>query len=102
MAGEFFPVSFVRHASRTRTVPPTRNANKPFENWLTRMEDIVTSWGNSLVASLGPWLTVILVALGGGLIFVFFLLVVFLRMLKKGAPINEAETPAHWMEDLKS
>lgn len=66
------------------------------------MEDIITSWGNILVVHLWSWLTVVLVALGGGLFFVFFLLVVFLRILRKGPPINEVETPAHWLENLKS
>ena len=82
-------------------ISSARNAN-PFENWLIRMKDFIPSWGNDLVASLGPWLTCILVALGGGLVFVVFLLILFLRMLKKDAPINEAETPAHWMEESKS
>ena len=84
------------------SVPSPENAIRLLENWLIRMEDIITSWGNILVVHLWSWLTVVLVALGGGLFFVFFLLVVFLRILRKGPPINEVETPAHWLENLKS
>jgi hypothetical protein len=65
------------------------------------MKEYFTSLGNSVAISLTPWVTVIFISVVAGFALGCILLVLFLRAIKKGAPIHEVETPAHWIEDAK-
>jgi hypothetical protein len=63
------------------------------------MKEYLTSLVNSVAISLTPWVTVILISVVAGFGLGCILLVLFLRAIKKGAPIHLVETPAHWIEE---